>query len=169
MDKQGAEIIGNFRYRLWRHWDIKAPHVLFVMLNPSTADAQTDDPTIRKCIGFAKHWHFGGIEVANLYAYRATDPAKIRQIGPSAIGRSNHASILRAINRHPGLIVVAWGAIHPEHIEHADQMTVLLRNSGRQLHCLGHTIRGFPWHPLRVAYARPLEIFCPALYVRRLK
>ncbi|TMF61888.1 MAG: DUF1643 domain-containing protein, partial [Chloroflexi bacterium] len=60
----------RYRYRLWRRWDGARPVVAFVMLNPSTADARRDDPTIRRCIGFAKSWGFGGVEVVNLFAYR---------------------------------------------------------------------------------------------------
>lgn len=75
MDK-GAIIseCGKYRYQLWRIWDDTKPKVLFIMHNPSTADANEDDPTIRRCIGFAKRWGYGGIYVGNLFAFRATDP-----------------------------------------------------------------------------------------------
>ena len=77
---------GTYRYRLWRYWHTEREPLIFIMLNPSTADAMQDDPTIRKCIGFAKRLGFGGIEVVNLFAYRATDPRDLRangyQVGP---------------------------------------------------------------------------------------
>jgi hypothetical protein len=73
---------GRYRYRLWRRW-ADGPTVLFVMLNPSTADADVDDPTIRRCIGFARSWGAGALEVVNLYAWRATQPAELKAaVGP---------------------------------------------------------------------------------------
>ena len=63
-----------YRYRLWRIWDAKKPTVLFIMLNPSTAGSTMDDPTIKRCIGFAKSWGYGGLYVGNLFAYRSTQP-----------------------------------------------------------------------------------------------
>lgn len=65
---------GKYRYSLTRIWDESKPKVMFIMLNPSTADASNDDPTIRRCIGFAKSWGFGGLYVCNLFAFRATNP-----------------------------------------------------------------------------------------------
>ena len=65
---------GAYRYRLWREWDVSKPSVTFVMLNPSTAGAKDDDPTIRRCLSFARSWGFGRLEVVNLCAYRATSP-----------------------------------------------------------------------------------------------
>jgi hypothetical protein len=63
-----------YRYQLSRIWDETKPKVLFIMLNPSTADADVDDPTIRRVINFAKSWNYGGVYVVNLYAFRSTDP-----------------------------------------------------------------------------------------------
>jgi hypothetical protein len=75
-DFKGAIIsdCGKYRYQLWRIWDSSKPKVLFVMHNPSTADSSEDDPTIRRCIGYAKLWGFGGLYVGNLMPYRATNP-----------------------------------------------------------------------------------------------
>ncbi len=67
----------KFRYRLNRIWDESLPRVTFIMLNPSTADEWEDDPTIRRCIGFAKSWGYGGIQVCNLFPYRATNPKEL--------------------------------------------------------------------------------------------
>lgn len=67
----------KYRYALHRQWDDTKRNVLFIMLNPSTADASHDDPTIRRCIGFAKSWGFGGLHVVNLYALRSTDPKEL--------------------------------------------------------------------------------------------
>jgi len=66
----GALMVGDYRYHLWRTWDETRPRLLWVMLNPSTADGETDDPTVRRCIGFSKGWGYGSIEIVNLFAYR---------------------------------------------------------------------------------------------------
>ncbi len=67
----------NYRYSLAREWNSNAPRIGFVMLNPSTADATSNDPTIRRCINFARFWGYGAIEVVNLFAYRASHPAQL--------------------------------------------------------------------------------------------
>ncbi len=71
---------GRFRYKLWRVWDNSKDKVLFLMHNPSTADASMDDPTIRRCIGFARNWGYGGIYVGNLTAFRATNPEDLKNL-----------------------------------------------------------------------------------------
>ncbi len=77
----------QYRYRLWRDWDPGAGRCVFVGLNPSTADEHTDDPTIRKCVGFAKRWGFGAIDMVNLFAYRSTSPkGLLTQECPSCAG-----------------------------------------------------------------------------------
>lgn len=65
---------GTYRYALRKIWLPAAPQVLFIGLNPSTADEKSDDPTIRRCLGFARSWGYGGLIVANLFAYRTTAP-----------------------------------------------------------------------------------------------
>src|SRR5207237_5457574 len=77
----------RYRYRLWRRWDAARPVVAFVMVNPSTADAGRDDPTIRRCIGFARSWGYGRLEVVDLFAYRGTDtraPRRVAETGGAA-------------------------------------------------------------------------------------
>lgn len=66
----GAIIRGRYRYLLWRTWDMTRPRLLWVLLNPSTADDQTDDPTLRRCIRFSRDWQYGGLEIVNLFAFR---------------------------------------------------------------------------------------------------
>ena len=85
----GAEFdaTGCYRYLLWRSWDGQAPRVGFVMLNPSRADAAVNDPTIRRCLGFARTWGFGAMDVVNLFAYCTAQPAVLRQVNDPIGGR----------------------------------------------------------------------------------
>ena len=98
---------GKYRYRLERTWDESGVKVLFIMLNPSTADAINDDATIRRCIDFAKRWGYGGLLVGNLFAYRATKPTELLN-AENPIGEDN----LKYLNEMYGEVtraVCAWG------------------------------------------------------------
>jgi hypothetical protein len=105
---KGAEVsaCGLYRYLLWRTWD-DGPKVMFVGLNPSTADASLDDPTIRKCVTFARHWGYGGLLMANLFAFRATQPADMLKAADPVGPRNDE--FLRLGARMSSLIVGAWG------------------------------------------------------------
>ena len=108
---KSAEIspCGLYRYSLTRKWEAWKGTVNFIMLNPSTADAQEDDPTIRRCIGFAKAWGYGGIVVTNLFAYRATNPKELKKVD-KPFGEHNHLYQLEAAVISSELTVCAWGA-----------------------------------------------------------
>jgi len=97
----------QYRYRLERTWDKTKPKVLFLMLNPSTADSFIDDPTIRRCIGFARSWNYGGILVGNLFAFRATDPKTLLNIY-DPIGEDNQKHLKEMYNEAE-IIITAWG------------------------------------------------------------
>src|SRR5688572_12557148 len=87
---------GTYRYVLWRQWNEVNGDVAFVGLNPSTADDEKDDPTIRRCIGFAKRWGYGGVVMLNLFAYRATRPDAMwaaRVADADIVGPQNDAHI----------------------------------------------------------------------------
>jgi hypothetical protein len=148
---------GCYRYRLDRIWDGLNPLCVWVMLNPSTADAEQDDPTIRKCIGFTKRWgYYGGIRVVNIMAFRATNP-KNCLAAEDPIGPDNER-YLRATETAI-MVVCAWGARAP-----ASVVTTAMGHlgSGRlRLHCLGKTKAGHPRHPLYVPYNRDLEEYAP--------
>jgi hypothetical protein len=135
----------TYRYQLWREWDASLPRVLFIMLNPSTADAARDDPTIRKCIAYARAWGHGSLEVVNLFAVRSTSPALI-YTHADPIGRSNDPLILESAYRSQ-LIVAAWGT-HGEHRARDRHVGALLSLHGFKLHCLKVTDKGLPNHPL---------------------
>lgn len=179
---------GLYRYRLTRIWDSKnARRVVFVMLNPSTADADVDDPTIRKCMGFARQWNqqlrpgicgqqvreeiqFGGISVVNLFAWRATDPDDLLA-SPDPIGPDNDDYIRREAftARAAGSIVVcAWGAnraaelVDPLPVSIPRFVTVsdILRKHGPEngiLRIGPLTKDDRPRHPLYLPYSSTLE------------
>jgi hypothetical protein len=137
----------RYRYDLTRRWAIGDDWMLFVMLNPSTADGTQDDPTIRRCIAFAKREGFGGLAVVNLYAYRATDPKVLATARPeNAEGPDNRETIARWVTR-ARLIVAAWGA-HPGTGGQALHVTWACADAGKTLWCLGTTKHGHPRHPL---------------------
>ena len=133
----------RYRYRLWRRWDRTRPVVAFVMLNPSTADAERDDPTIRRCGGFARGWGFSAMTVVNLFALRATDPARLRR-ARDPIGPDNDDHIAAAAAGCDAL-VLAWGA-HGALGGRDRDVLALLR--GCRPACLGVTRSGQPRHPL---------------------
>lgn len=97
----------KYRYSLWRTWDETKPKVLFIMLNPSTADENIDDPTIRRCISFAKDWGYGSLVVGNLFALRATDPKELLN-SEDPMGCDNIV-YLNKMYDECDLIVCAWG------------------------------------------------------------
>ena len=149
---------GKYRYLLTRVWDADLPAMVFVMLNPSTADDLTDDPTIRRCVSFAKREGCGSIEVVNLFAFRSTDPYKLYKltraeaVGPQNDRAIEHAAYRRA--RRGGLIIAAWGAHGGVH-ERAGQVASTLRSFGAL--CLGKTKEGHPRHPLYLSGRTRLE------------
>jgi hypothetical protein len=168
--ESGAEIspCGKYRYRLWREW--RGTHnpsnwwwydgydgegkrlgepksCLFIMLNPSTADGERDDPTIRRCVGFAKAWNFERLEVVNLFAYRATQPAELFALNSATddpVGRENSEVIEDAAQR-AGMIICAWGA-HGGYLGQDETVLGWLENA--KPYALGLTAQGHPRHPL---------------------
>lgn len=155
---------GTYRYALWRSWYAFAPFATFIMLNPSTADAAVDDPTIRKCIGFARRWGCGGIRVVNLFAYRSTDPKALNGRRCADIdGPQNDEAIRFAFgcasgSDAPGPCVAAWGAFkHPAIEGRARDIAELAADAEVELRCLGRSADGSPRHPLMLAYTTALE------------
>lgn len=152
------DVTGQYRYRLWRSWDGSSPRVAFVMLNPSTADHRQDDPTIRRCIGFARRWGYGGLVVVNLFAYRTSSVTELFQ-ARDPVGPDNDRH-LRAAIRRAAAVVLAWG-VHG--IRHGRDQGVLglLARCRAPLLCLGTTRHGHPRHPLYLSGSiRPAPFVC---------
>lgn len=146
---------GQYRYTLTRLWDEKKPGALFIMLNPSTADASVDDPTIRRCVGFARAWDCGSVTVVNLFAFRATRPADLISLAKSAladaVGPDNDKHIRRALDDHNGrgdYIVCAWGSHGSNPVLRARLKHVIYYLPLADLLCLDTTKNGDPRHPL---------------------
>lgn len=143
---------GTWRYRLTRRWNKELRVAVFIMLNPSTADADKEDPTIRKCMGFAEKNGLGGIEIYNLFAYRTTNPKILGGLTTSMRVGPENDDYLRAINRYSGTLVYAWGnTLHrmPWFQQRVDEIRGLF--SERPAYCVKQT-SGEPWHPLYVPY-----------------
>ena len=155
-------LCGKFRYFLSRTWDDERAPLLFVMLNPSTADAEQDDPTIRKCIGFSQRLGYGGIEVMNLYAYRATKPADLKA-AHYPVGEHNDEFILGRSVRVRDLwrektVICGWGA-NARGLSRPGEVLRKLREHGMTPMGLSFTADGIPCHPLMLPYScAPLEI-----------
>jgi len=147
----GAKIsdCGLYRYVLWRVWKREKPTVMFIMLNPSTADASKDDPTIRRCINFAVDQGYGGMCVCNLFAYRATK-FKVLKSTPynpiSTIGPENDNYIF-LYSRAVDTIVCAWGN-HGHYLDRAKDVVEQLELLNTTPYCLGVTNSNEPKHPL---------------------
>lgn len=145
---------GLYRYVLTRTWDACLPRISFVMLNPSTADANQDDPTIRRCMGFARDWGCGGIQVFNLFALRATNPNELHDVD-DPVGPHNDLFIREHIDQR---IVAAWGVMGT-YRDRERHVLELLRRMPVTVECLGVTKHGRPKHPLYVPAATKLERF----------
>ena len=132
-----------YRYSLTRTWAADGPRACFVLLNPSTADAHKNDPTIRRCQGYAVAWGAASLEIVNIFALRSTDPAGLRRV-EDPIGPRNNGAIRRAIAR-ADTVVAAWGN-HGSYLDRSTTVRRLLRDTPAQ--CLGLTASGEPKHPL---------------------
>ena len=188
MSDAGISSDGLYRYWLTRDWsrqafnpgmmhrwereDMKLP---FVMFNPSTANADVDDPTIRRCIGFAKAWGYGGIQVVNLFAYRSTDPRVIPTFPPwhaiGALAADGTANVkdrfIANMARHSAFlgfpkVVCAWGALAKGHGPRVSRVLEIIKLAGGVPQCLGTTKEGFPRHPLYVPLTQAMVPYEPA-------
>ena len=147
---------GAYRYLLRRVWDHSQPRALIIMLNPSTADAKIDDPTIRSCVRLTRAQGYGSFEVVNLFGLRTSDPA-VLETAAEPIGPDNERVVTAAINRCD-VVICAWGA-HPM----AERKSFFIRDAIRArkpaAYCFGLTKAGAPRHPLYVKSGTPLHVY----------
>ena len=142
----------KYRYSLYREWDIKKPRIAFIGLNPSTADEHVDDPTIRRCIDFAKKWGFGSMLMGNIFAFRSTDPELLFKVtNPEGVGNDYW---LDKIQMASDKTVACWG-IHGEFKDRGYHVRLNLtadrtkpHNARNALYVFGITKEGYPKHPL---------------------
>ncbi|MBK0325978.1 DUF1643 domain-containing protein [Rhodobacteraceae bacterium F11138] len=144
----------RYRYSLTRIWEPEGRRVLFVMLNPSTATEVQNDPTVERCERRARALGFGAFQVTNIFAWRDTDPRKMRAAA-DPVGPENDAAILSGA-RWADQVVAAWGT-HGAHLDRGAQVKSLLRGCGMPLYHLGLSKAGHPKHPLYIAYAQQPE------------
>ncbi|MBI2812102.1 MAG: DUF1643 domain-containing protein [Candidatus Melainabacteria bacterium] len=137
----------RYRYKLWRKWDEQLPNVVFLMLNPSKADAEKNDQTIRTCIGIATRFGFGSLEVVNLFAFCATYPEELRA-AKNPIGKLNDRYIVDAMSTAEQ-VILAWGN-HGNIRGRSSEVLELISEHQSKLVCLGTTKSAQPRHPLYV-------------------
>lgn len=135
----------KYRYTLWRRWhnlfSQDSACVMFIGLNPSTADEVYNDPTVTRCIGYAKDWGYAGLCMMNLFAFRATLPKDMKAVG-DPIGPDNNSALI-AMAEKVAIVVATWGN-HGKYMERAETVKKMLP----ELYCLRLTKSGCPAHPL---------------------
>ena len=134
---------GLYRYSLTRRWDSGVGRCVFIGLNPSTADAKVDDPTIRRCMGFTRNWGYNELIMVNLFAYRTPHPELLKK-ALDPVGPNNRRAVTRSC-QSATLVVAAWGA-HGTFLDQADRLSTIW--SQIPVHCFGTTLSGQPLHPL---------------------
>lgn len=154
---------GRYRYQLSRTARVDDGTVLFIGVNPSTADAAEDDQTVRKWKGFTARWGYGAFLVGNLFAWRARH-VQFLETATDPVGPENDYHLTAMIDR-ADLIVPCWGDLDnkiPARLRpRADVVRALLRKGGRPVQCLGTTRGGHPRHPLTLGYVTPLRPWSP--------
>jgi hypothetical protein len=164
----GAEISedGKYRWLLWRRWDKEKPRLGFIMLNPSTADAQKDDATIRVCMGRARRMGYGGIRVVNLFPYRATKPQDLKQCADpfGEVSERNNESYLTGVQDSAfggidPIVIAAWGDDGMFMEAQRKALSLICGDYGRRLYHLGLTKAGRPRHPLRIPYVLEPQVW----------
>lgn len=141
---------GLFRWSLTRCWG-KGAYVCWIMLNPSSADAVQDDPTIRRCMAWSRRWGYGGLKVVNVWPYRTSSPAELRRWlkvnGQAHEFRlyGQNTKVIEATAKDAGLVIAAWGTNGGVR---SDEIASGLGFDGVDLHCLGHSMDGYPIHPM---------------------
>lgn len=146
-ETSGAEFTDcrTWRYRLWRIWDDSVPYANFLMLNPSIADGNILDPTVTRCVNFARNWGYGGLHVTNLFSLVSTDPDGLYRAA-DPVGEGNDRAILETAQK-AGVVVCAWGN-HGVITGRRGAVLGMLRGAGVKLTYLRMNGTGEPAHPL---------------------
>ena len=131
----------TYRYSLFRIWDKEKKYVLFIGLNPSTADKEADDPTIRRCVNYAKNWGYGGFKMVNLFAYRSTFPSNLKKV-KYPVGEDNDKYIVK-LSKKADITVAAWGNNGDFYSRDKEVLSLV-----PSLMCLKINKSGQPAHPL---------------------
>lgn len=160
----------KYRYRLWEIWDRSNPIVLYIMLNPSTADEVKNDPTVERCSRRAQMWGYGGFRIANIFALRSTNPRALYAAespvseppvslnGVTVAAPHVNDTYIRTQAMGSNLVICGWGA-HGVHLGRGALVLQKLRESGIKPHALRMTKSGQPGHPLYIEYnVQPFEI-----------
>lgn len=155
---------GRYRHSLLRVWDDVSYACLFVLLNPSTADGSVDDPTVRKCVGFAKEFGCGAMEIVNLFDYRATRPLELFKVWERSpwtdvypVSPDWRRHFEYAVQRSE-MTVVGWGA-HGKLADRDRDVMNLLKDFGVEPQCLAVNKDRTPKHPLYVGYGTELKSY----------
>jgi len=152
----GAEfdIEKKYRFLLWRKWKwgdmiVRPKMVNFIMLNPSTADAETNDPTVERCQRRAQMMGYDGVYVTNLFAYRATDPKALKKV-LDPVGKGNDKTIL-SVALASDMVIYAWGA-GGHYLGRDNEIMTLLRTRNIFAYAIARNSDGAPKHPLYTSY-----------------
>ena len=131
----------KYRYALWRIWETDKPTVMFICLNPSKADEFNDDPTLIRCMNFAKSWGYGGVVTANLFAYRTTYPEELKKV-ECPVGFQNDRW-LKSLAENAGLVIAGWGNLG-RYMGRSKAVAEMIPD----IYCLNKNKSGQPAHPL---------------------
>lgn len=147
----------TYRYVLYREWNFMLPHMVIIGLNPSAADEQYDDRTVRRCINFARREEFGSLSMLNAFALRATNPSELLKFD-DPIGDNDFYihTCTRWIESSSGSIIIAWGT-HGKFVNRQQRILEILK--GKTLYCFGVNKDGTPKHPLYLSNQAKLEVF----------
>lgn len=145
----------TYRYSLWRRWNDAGHMLVWLLLNPSTADENIEDPTLRRCIGYARSWGYMGVTILNLFALRSTDPRELYKAA-DPVGPANNAAIVELCAGRE--VICGWG-IRGGYRQRDRAVLDALRRIGAMPKCLELTKDGYPKHPLYLrADLKPMEM-----------
>lgn len=157
--KKGAIFSPNkyHRYLLWRIWDYRKPMLMYIGLNPSTANGKEDDNTIRRLIHFSKKHGFGGFYITNLYSVISTDSDKLKKLKVKNDTIGNEFQ--RVYIKRSEAVCLMWGDKRAIGRDKLVISLVVLNVPSNKIYCFGKTKKGNPKHPLYLSNATKFQIF----------